>query len=70
MGVFPGDPRANWNPHDAVDNSPCGHRNGDTEIEGSESDEAPVTAVRQVGVGSDEILELLPPLHESANGKS
>jgi hypothetical protein len=60
----------NVTPQGACDNSPSGQRDGDAEVEGSESDEAPVTAVRQVGVGGDEIPELFSPLHESADGKS
>lgn len=69
MGVGPGDPWVNGAPHGVCDDTPKGERDGEGEIEGSQSDEAPVATVSQVGIGGDEIPELLSPLHECTDGE-
>ena len=57
VGVSPGDPRANVR-HSVEDDNVKAHRDGKDEIEGSQGNETPVAAVRQVAVGGDEILKL------------
>jgi len=69
VGVSPGDPRANIAPHSVHDDNAKGHRNGKDEIDGSQGSETPVTAVSQVAVGGDKILELLSPPHERTDGE-
>jgi len=68
MGVSPGDPWVNTG-GDADDDGPNGNWNGEGEIDGGQSNETPIAAVSQVGIGADEILELLPPDHEGADGE-
>ena len=70
VGISPGYPRSNVTPQDVSNDGPDGEGNGETEIDRGQSDKAPVTAVRQVGVGGDEIPELLSPLHERVNGET
>ena len=55
--------------HTVNDYGPKGQRDGETEVGGSQSDEAPVAAVSKVCVGSNEIPELLSPPHEGADGE-
>ena len=68
VGVSPGDPRGNTR-RDAQDDNSDGYGDGEAEIDGSQSDETPVATVRQIYIGADEIVELLPPLHKSADGE-
>lgn len=65
--VFPGAVWINNVQGSAGDDVPSGHRDGETEIYRGESDETPVAAVSQVGIGGDEIPELLSPLHEGSD---
>jgi len=69
VGVGPGDPRADFGSSGVRDDTPKGDGDGETEVEGSQSDETPVAAVSQVGVGGDEILELFAPPHEREDGE-
>ena len=69
VGISPGDPRANLRNSGICDDSPDGNGDGDAKIEGSQSDETPVPAVGQIGVGTDEIPELLASPHEGADGE-
>ena len=69
MGVGPGDPRVNLQYRTVNNYRPKGHGDGETEVDGSQSDEAPVAAVSKVCVGSDEIPELLSSPHESTDGE-
>ena len=69
VGVSPGDPWVNIQHRTVNDYSPKGHRDGETEVGGSQDDETPVAAVSNVRVGSDEIPELLSPPHEGADGE-
>jgi hypothetical protein len=62
VGVIPGDPRVNLARPGVQDNNASGHRDGETKINGSQSNETPVMAVCKVAVGGDKILELLPSL--------
>ena len=67
MRVMPGDIWVDGALGSVRDDIPSGQRDGEAEINGGESDETPVTAVSQVGIGGDEIPELLSPLHECSN---
>lgn len=67
MGVLPGAVWLNLALRDVHNDVPSGQRDGEAEIDRGEGDETPVTAVGQVGVGGDEIPELLSPLHEGSD---
>lgn len=69
VDLSPGDPRVRAQ-QDVSDDSFDAQGDGEAKIDGSYSNETPVSAVCQVGVGVDEIPELLPPLDESADGES
>lgn len=68
MGVSPGDP---WTrPQRGIGGDGLnGQGNGEAKIDGGYSDETPVSAVGQVGVGADKIPELPPPPDEGADGE-
>jgi hypothetical protein len=67
VGIGPGDPWANV--FRVRDNDPGGHRDGEAEINGSQNNEAPVTAVIQVVAGGDELPESLPSPQERTDGE-
>jgi len=69
VDVSPGDPWVDLLPHTVKDDTRKGDRDGDTIVDGSQSDETPVAAVSHVCVGSDEIPELLSPPHEGTDGE-
>jgi len=69
VGISPRDPRADLGNRGVRGDSPNGDGDGDTKVERGQSNEAPVPAVGQIGIGSDEILELLAPLHEGLDGE-
>lgn len=66
MGISPGDPWGNAL-LDAQGYGPNGYGDGETEIDGGQGDETPVTAISQVGIGANQIPELLPPQQEGAD---
>lgn len=68
MGVSPGDPWGNAR-GDADDDCPDGDGDGEAEIDGGQSDETQVAVVGQVAIGADEVLKLLPPDYEGADGE-
>ena len=67
MGVSPGNPRADLRSSGVCDDGPHGEGDGATKIDRSQSDETPVATVGQVGVGGDEIPELLASHDESTD---
>jgi len=69
VGIGPRDPWINLQHRTVSDYGPKGHRDCETEVDGSQSDEAPVAAVSKVCIGSDEIPELLSSPHEGADGE-
>jgi len=69
VGVSPGDPWVNLQYRTVNDYSPEGYGDGETEVDGSQSDKTPVAVVSQFCVGSDDIHELLSPLHEGADSE-
>ena len=68
VDAIPGDPWANASP-DVQDKKVSGQGDGETEIDGGQSDEAPVVAVSQVAVGGDQVFELLPSPREGTDGE-
>lgn len=69
MGVSPGDPWVDLLPHTVKYDTRKGDRDGDTKVDGSQTDETPVAAVSHVCVGSDETPELLSPPDEGADSE-
>lgn len=51
------------------DDRPDRERNAEEEICGGQGDKTPVIVVTPVGIGADDILEIVPSLHEGADSE-
>lgn len=69
MSVIPGDPWLDIR-RESHDDDPKRNRDGETVIDGSQSNETPVAAISQAGISADEILKRLPSHDEGADGES
>ena len=69
MNVGPGGPWPGTATNGVRHNSPRGQGNGEDKVSGGHKHQTPVAAVGQAGISGDEVLENLPPLHESTEGK-
>ena len=67
--VSPGDPWANITRRDRLDYSPSGQRNGEEGINGGQGHKTPVAAESHVGMGGDEVSNLLSPPQAFADGE-
>ena len=65
--VFPRNVRVNGVQGCVHDDVPNCQREGEAEINRGQSDETPVTAVSQIGVGGNEVLELFSPPHKGSD---
>ena len=69
MKVAPGDPSLGSTTEGVRHNSPHGQGDGEAKVSDGHKHKTPVTAVGKAGIGGDEILESLSPLHKSTDGK-